>query len=301
METTARLQTLTTFRIGGTPMRYFEPAGVGELREALAACADTATPWQVMGGGSNLLVEDGPLPFAVVRIHAPGFAALDRTGPATVGAGAGVPIARLLSFCRREELGGLEYLAGLPGTVGGAVAGNAGAWNRCVTDRVRDVTIMDPDGSLRKATAGDLGAGYRRTELDGGVVVAVEFGLEPRNGDLIRLRMQRHMDRRLGRHPLKEFSAGCIFRNPPGRSAGELIDRCGLKGYRIGGAQISERHANFILNCGGAAAADVLALIRLVREAVRREHGVVLELEVRHWTARDGVGPVHPRNQTEAA
>jgi UDP-N-acetylmuramate dehydrogenase len=289
MATATTLQTLTTFRIGGTPRRYFEPRNVRELREAMAACVQSGTPWQVMGGGSNLLVEDGPLPFAVIRIHAPGFGSLEPASPTSVRAGAGVPVARLLRTCSRRGLAGLEFLAGLPGTVGGAVAGNAGAWGQSITERVSAVSLLDPDGSVRSATAADLGAGYRHADLGGGVITSVWFALEPSDPKAIRLRMQQHMEQRLGRHPLREFSAGCIFRNPPGLSAGLLIDQCGLKGYRIGGAQVSDLHANFILNRGGAAAADVLALIQQVREAVRREHGVELELEVRHWAARSRV------------
>jgi UDP-N-acetylmuramate dehydrogenase len=285
MGTATSLQEFTTFRIGGTPRRYFEPGDVGELRDAVAACKEAGMRWRVMGGGSNLLIEDGPLPFAVIRIHAPGFGSLELSGPATVHAGAGVPIARLLSFCGRNGLGGLEFLAGLPGTVGGAVAGNAGAWGSCVTERLSHAVLLNPDGSERRVAGAELDPQYRCTSIGESVVVGARFALEPRSRQLISSQIREHVERRLGRHPLREFSAGCIFRNPPGHSAGRLIDECGLKGYRIGGAQISELHANFILNRGGAAAADVLALISLVREVVRREHGIELELEVRHWAA----------------
>jgi UDP-N-acetylmuramate dehydrogenase len=278
-----RLSELTTLGLGGTPWRYHRPTGVPQLQAALADCRRLGLSWRVLGGGSNVLVEDGQLPYAVIHISAPGFARLERAPGCVVRAGAGVRTPRLLAFCRRHGLGGLEFLAGLPGTVGGAVAGNAGAWGQDVSGRLRRVWLVEPDGTHRQLPRQAIEFSYRGARLEGAVVGEAEFALKPKDPRLITLQMARCRRARAERHPIGEASAGCVFKNPPGCPAGALLDRCGLKGRRVGGAQVSDRHANFILNRGGASAGDVLALVQVMREAVRREFGVELEMEVRHW------------------
>ncbi|KPK65140.1 MAG: hypothetical protein AMK73_03790 [Planctomycetes bacterium SM23_32] len=281
-----QLGELTTLRIGGTPVRYLHPRSVAELRSALAECRRDRLAWRVLGGGSNLLVEEGLLPYAVIHVCAPGFDRIRRPAHAVIGAGAGVPTARLLHYCRDRGLGGLEFLAGIPGTVGGAVAGNAGAWERHVCNAVRRLRVLRPDGRLKTVRRAALRCSYRHLELDGSVVVEAEFQLEPRSTELIGAQMNRYARQRDERHPLGVRSAGCVFKNPPGSSAGRLLDLCGLKGTRVGNAEVSRLHANFIINRGGAAAEDVLRLIELMRRAVRRRFGIELELEVRHWPGR---------------
>jgi UDP-N-acetylmuramate dehydrogenase len=277
---------LTTFRIGGTPARYYHPRTCAELEEALAECRADGLPWRVFGGGSNLLVDEGRLPYAVIRIHAPGLDGIERTGPALVRVGAGVPTGRLLTWCRDEGLGGLEFMAGLPGTMGGAVAGNAGAWGEETCGLVTRLHVVSPRGETWVLARRGLRYSYRCAELGGAIITAVELELSPRSPQLIALRMREHALVRAERHPMRDWSAGCVFKNPPGLSAGKLLDLCGTKGWRVGDAEVSRLHANFIINRGSADADDVLRLIELMRTAVRREFGIDLELEVRHWPAR---------------
>jgi len=286
LEHTVQLRDLTTFRLGGTPVRYFRPMTEHELREALAQCAGSDLAWRVLGGGSNLVVDDGELPYAAIHMRAPGFGQLKRTGQFSVRAGAGVLTAKLLAYCKERGLSGLEFLAAIPGTIGGAVADNAGAWGHGISERLLRLTVMTPEGKRRECASSDLAFSYRHVELDGGVVTQAEFYLEPGDPELIARRMARHARDRAARHPVAEPSAGCIFKNVPGHSAGKLLDLCGLKGLRVGGAEVSSLHANFILNRGGATTADVLRLIDIMKEAVRREFGVELEMEVRRWPGR---------------
>lgn len=286
MAPNVQMRELTTLGVGGAPARYFHPRAEAELARALARCVRRGLPWRVLGGGSNLLVDDGPLPFAVIHVHAPGFDWIDQGDGGIVRAGAGTPTGRLLAHCRRRGLGGLEFLAGLPGTLGGAVAGNAGAWGREIADVLSALTLMRPDGTSRRVPRAELDCSYRGIELDGGVVTAVELALEPCSPELVAARTAGHARRRAMAHPLAERSAGCVFKNPPSQAAGRLLDLCGLKGRAAGRAQVSRRHANFIVNRGGAAAADVLRLIEQMKTAVRREFGIELELEVQHWAER---------------
>jgi UDP-N-acetylmuramate dehydrogenase len=242
-------------------------------------------PWRVLGGGSNLLVEDGTLPGALIHIHSPGFAHVESTDSG-LSVGAGAPVARMLACCRAEGLGGLEFLAGLPGTVGGAVAGNAGAWGCTVGERLQKIHVMTPEGRQRSIPAAELEMGYRQSGLDGLVITGAEFCVTPRDPELVAAQMKDYVQQRLCRHPLGKASAGCIFKNPPGSSAGKLLDRAGMKGARVGDAAVSTTHANFIVNLGGATARDVLTLVQRMRKAVRDRFGIELELEVRHWPAR---------------
>jgi len=284
-----QLRRFTTMRTGGTPARYYRPGDTEQLRAALDECRRLDLPRRVLGGGSNLLVDDGPLPHAVIHIHAPGFGALKRTGKCTVRAGAGVPVAQLLRYCRRAGLGGMEFLSCLPGTVGGAVAGNAGAWGEDIFDPLVRLWATSGEGDELELDPAELAHSYRRCDLDGAVVTAAEFELEPRHPELIGRRMAKFAHRRTRRHPPGLPSAGCIFKNPPGAPAGKLLDLCRMKGQRIGGAVVSERHANFIVNADDAAARDVLELVERMRQAVRRRFGIELELEVQHWGALDRV------------
>ncbi|MHC5033736.1 MAG: UDP-N-acetylmuramate dehydrogenase [Planctomycetota bacterium] len=286
MDQTIQLRHLTTFGIGGTPMRYYRPHAVPELRAALADCRRLKLPWRVLGGGSNLLVAEGQLPFCVIHIQSPGFDVIERAGPTVVQVGAGVPTAKLLTRCREWGLGGLEFLAGLPGTVGGAIAGNAGAWGCEVCQRVTQLWLVSPQGTERLLSGAELEHSYREAHLDGAILTQARFELERRDPGLVGRLMAERLAARAARHPLGEPSAGCVFRNPPGNRAGRLLDLCGMKGRGIGGAQVSRIHANFIVNTGGAVARDVLSLVQIMRESVLRDFGIELELEVRHWPAQ---------------
>ena len=285
MDRTPALRALTTFRMGGTPVRYYHPHTHEELRAALGECRRCALAWRPLGGGSNLLVDEGALPFAVIHVRRPGFGRFERVGPRTVRVGAGMPTAALLARCHRAGLGGLEFLAGLPGTIGGAACGNAGAWGRQIADVLTRLQLVRPDADAEWVSRAALQCEYRHTNVGDAVVTAVELAVEPCAPELVARRMAECKDARTARHPAGRPSAGCIFRNPPGHSAGKLLDLCGLKGRRAGKAEVSEQHANFILNRGGATAADVLTLVTTMREAVRSRFNLELEMEVEHWPA----------------
>ncbi len=286
MEKPIQLRHLTTFRLGGTPLRYLRPATEQQLLEALAECRRNDLHWRVLGGGSNLVVDEGHLPYGVIHIQTPGFDWMARTGRLGLRVGAGTPTAKLLAYCKRQGLGGLEFLAGLPGTVGGAIAANAGAWGKETCDAIARLWIVGPDGKKTELLRPDLEFSYRHMALHSAVITEAEFALVPRSPELIGPHMIRYAQARAERFPVGPPSAGCIFKNPPEQPAGKLLDLCGFKGYKCGGAEVSERHANFILNRRGATSADVVRLIDIMRKAVRRRFGIELELEVRRWPAK---------------
>ena len=279
------LSRLTTFRIGGPPALYVRPAGYPELGPALERCRGWGLVPRILGGGSKLLVDDGELPFAVIHICSPGFDWIERTGPRTVRAGAGVRLARLLSYCREIGLGGLEFLAGIPGTVGGALAGNAGAWGSSIGERLVRLWSLDQAGRVLETPAQGVAFGYRTCSLGGAIVTEAELELEPRRPADIAGLMARNVEQKARRQPTDLPNAGCVFKNPPGGSAGKMLEVCGLKGLRVGGAEVSALHANFVCNVAGARTSDVLQLVEIMRESVRKRFEVELELELRLWQA----------------
>lgn len=280
------LKRLTTFRIGGRPACYARPRSYAELAAALSICRQRGLRVRILGGGSNLLVDENDLSFAVIHVRAPAFDWIARVGPAKVRVGAGVPLRRLLAYCRRQGLSGLEFLAGVPGTVGGALAGNAGAWGESIAGRSARAWVLDDECGRTEVAAAEVEFGYRRCSLGRRIICEVEFELDHCEPALLGRRMEGFVARRSAIHPMRSASAGCIFKNPPGASAGKLLDLCGMKGVRVGGAEVSRLHANFICNVGGATAQDVLTLIGIMREAAKRAYSVELELEVKRWPSK---------------
>lgn len=274
----------TTFRAGGRAEALYEAHEAEELRKALQFLKRESIPYLVCGGGSNLLVRDGGLEGAAIRLTGAlaDLARDDGQAPNVLLAGGGLSLARLLAFCRREGLGGLEFLAGIPGTVGGAVAMNAGAFGKETSEAVEAASILSPSGETALKTREELAFSYRRLEMQAGsVILQTRFSLEREAPETVSKRIAQNLERRKARQPLGRPSAGSVFKNPPGEFAGRLIERAGLKGETRGGAMISQEHANFIVNRGGAAAEDILALVRLAQERVRQETGLELELEIR--------------------
>jgi len=280
-----KLCELTTLRTGGRPARYYRPGGEAELRRALAECRRTRMPWRVLGGGSNLLVGDAPLPCAAVHIHKSGFGDVAQSTPMRMTVGAGLTVAQLLTECRDAELGGLEALAGLPGTVGGALRGNAGTQDVHLSDRLVRLWGLRADGRRAELPRCDIAFSYRHSDLHDLIITGAEFALEPRPHAEISAAMRRVLRQRNAAHPVGLSTAGCIFRNPPGHSAGRLLDECGMKGRRVGAAVVSTDHANFIVNEGGASGDDIGRLVHLMRDAVQSRFGIALELEVQCWPA----------------
>jgi UDP-N-acetylmuramate dehydrogenase len=275
----APLATRTTIRVGGPADLLVRPADPDALSALLRAARELGVPVHVLGGGANTLVADDGVRGVVVRV--PPFLAPEAERGETLLLCAGQPTSRL--WVRGHALGlvGMEFIAGIPGTLGGALAMNAGTRIGEMEDLVRRVEVATADGAGFVA-AGELGFAYRTCRLPpGAVATRVEFAL--RRGDVAASErtMQEDRERRRRTQPLDRPSFGSTFRNPPGEFAGHLIEAVGLKGHRVGGAMWSDVHANFVVNMGGARASDVLALVRLARSRVKERFGVVLETEVR--------------------
>ncbi len=268
----------TSFGIGGPARVVAWPVDEADLLACLDLAMAEGMPVVVLGAGSNTLFRDGGFPGMVIRPDA--FRALERDGERIV-AGAGVRISRLLAFAMRQALAGLEILAGIPGTVGGAVWGNAGAWGGAVADRVLAVRIVRAAEGVAEIPRAAIPFHYRASGLPAGAVITrATFGLAAGEAGAIRRRISASLVQRNQKQPVEHRSAGSVFKNPPGDYAGRLVEATGLKGTRVGNAQISEKHGNFIVNLGGARAADVLALVDLAKRRVRESVGVELELEL---------------------
>ena len=273
----------TSFRVGGKADALCFVKDASTLRSVLAFARETGAPYLVVGKGSNLLVGDQGVR-GLVLILGGQLAAMERTGKEgdLVSAGAGLALSNLLNECRRLGLGGLEFLAGIPGTVGGAVAMNAGAWGKETADLLAEVEMVSAAGAPIRLKRESLHFSYRKLCMpEGSVIVKALFQCTGANPQEVEARIGRYRGLRKGSQPLGYASAGSVFKNPPGDFAGRLIERAGLKGFRVGGAMISKKHANFIVNTGGAKACDVLALMELARKKVREETGVDLQTEIK--------------------
>ena len=271
----------TTFRVGGPARRMVRPASAAACAALLDAAWTAGWPLLMLGNGSNLLAADEGLDALVV--HPGRLDGLERTGERTVRAQAGVSLARLASFAQREGLEGLAFAHGIPGSLGGGVYMNAGAYGGEMKQVLSFVTAWLPGAGIRQLSLEELDLGYRHSVFSGtrGAVLEAELLLEPGSPEAIQVRMADFDRRRREKQPLEYPSAGSVFKRPEGHFAGGLIEQCGLKGFRIGGAQVSEKHAGFIVNTGGAACADVLALIAHIRKTVYDQTGVNLEPEVK--------------------
>jgi UDP-N-acetylmuramate dehydrogenase len=275
----------------GGPADVCAPRTLDELRLALEWCAETATPWRALGRGSNLLVSDDGVPGVV--IHTRALNALRFGEDGEVVAGAGLRTSVLLGRTRERGLGGLECVVGYPATVGGVARMNAGGKWGCAAERIEKVRVVGAGGVVRELTAAQCRFGYRTSALDAYVVAEVVFRLPTVDVVDYRRRIEEIHAEKAAVQPLSAHSAGCVFKNPGKTvSAGRLVDECGMKGLRVGGAAVSNVHGNFIVNEGGATALDVLELIDRVRGAVERRAGVLLELEVEVW----GETPVPARS-----
>ncbi len=285
----------TTLRVGGPAEALVRPRDVAQLRELVSGAAQRGLPLLVLGRGSNLLVTDGGIEGMVIELSALHTITLREApepgGTRSVTALAGARLAALCRFALSRGLAGLEFAVGIPGSVGGAVAVNAGTADGSMGDVLTSVTVMTPGGDLHRLSADRLSFGYRRFALppelaeDGSgrraVIVSGAFRLRPSDPARIRSRARRLARTRLRKQPLARPSAGSFFKNPPGREpAGRLIEAAGLKGRRVGDAAVSRRHANFIVNLGRATSSDVLALADQVQREVQARFGVRLEPEV---------------------
>lgn len=275
------LARLTTFKIGGPAEVLVTPDTVDGLAAGMRLLAEAGAPVTILGNGSNLLISDDGVAGTVVRVGS-ALGGIDMAAPDRLRIGAGTLWSKVLRFVMSEGWTGLEFGAGIPGTIGGAVATNAGTRGGETFDRLLSVEGVTAAGEIATLTPGEIPHRYRRGDLPAGfVVTAVTFAAEREDPARVEETVRGYQAERRRDQPEREPSAGCIFQNPPGESAGRLIDLAGLKGMEEGGAIVSTVHGNFIINQGGATAADVLRLIDRIRERVRGEANVELELEVR--------------------
>ena len=282
-----RMARHTTYRIGGPAALFIECATVADLATTTSVLAEEAVDWRVLGKGSNVLVSDEGYDGAVIVLgrdfkrHA-----LDEECLRT---GAGVILAAIVRDAFSEGRTGLEFAVGIPGTVGGALAMNAGSRDEWIGAIVESVTLFVPGTGLVGVRGPEVSWGYRTSGLQSrGIIVEAVLRATPGDLDQIRRTMEASLRRRKRNQPLGVPSAGSVFVNPDGDSAGRLIEAAGLKGTRIGGAEVSDVHANFIVNAGGASSADVLELVRLVRDTVKEAYGIELSPEVRFLGSFNG-------------
>ncbi len=268
----------TSFRIGGPADAYIEPADEPALRTLLAQAYRAKVPVFVMGG-TNLLVRDGGIRGVVVRLTK--FDRINEHEGGLLYAEGGVGMPRLLKYALQRKLAGLEFAAGIPGTVAGSVVMNAGTRLGEMKDAVERVRLVTANGEITELSADEVGFGYRSTRLPKGIVVGAWFRLRPDPHARIQETVKESLRRRKATQPLAMPNAGCVFKNPGGEPAGRFIEAAGLKGAQGGDAQVSTLHANFIVNRGRATARDVLSLIRKVGRTVEQRAGVTLQLEVK--------------------
>ncbi len=274
----------TSLGIGGPAEVMAFPNSVEELSALYASACSENIPVFCLGAGTNLLVLDGGIPGLVINIRGLSWIELERGDQETsqVHSGAGVMLPRLVSYCTKAALSGLEFAAGIPGTVGGAVAMNAGAAGREVKDVITSVTLVQKDGVVARVPASDIEMSYRHASLPEGALVAeASFALIPWPAEEIKALVKKNLARRRASQPTRVRSAGSTFKNPPGYSAWRLIDMAGLRGKKIGGAQVSAWHTNFLVNTGGATAKDYSRLVELVMDTVRKRLKIELEPEIK--------------------
>lgn len=270
----------TSWHVGGPADIYFTPHSISELAMFLRKLPqDVPVHW--LGLGSNCLIRDGGIRGAVISLHL-GMARLERLSSTRLHADAGVPCAQVARQCSRWQIGPAEFLAGIPGTVGGALAMNAGAWGGETWPHVVEVDVIHRSGEVRTRPSSEYRYGYRHIECPAidEWFLAARFEFAPDETDS-QERIVALLKQRRATQPIGTWNCGSTFTNPPGNHAARLIETAGLKGYRIGGAVVSEKHANFIINEGTATAADIETLIDHVRRTVEIEHGVRLTTEVR--------------------
>lgn len=281
---------MTTYRVGGRAEACCFPGELKELNRLVSFLRIEGIPYITVGKGSNLLVSDEGIDGAVIKLK-DRLSSIEKieNEDAAILAGGGATVADLLSHCRRNGLAGLEFMAGIPGTVGGAVFMNAGAFGSEIGSFVQEVNAIGYDGKAAELGHREIKFSYRSSGIQqGSVIYGIKLKLKKGNKDTISQTIARNLKKRKESQPLNYPSAGSVFKNPQGDYAGRLIEKVGLKGTRIGGAMISLRHANFIVNTGGAKAVDILALMALARKKVKEETGIDLDPEIKILGMKEG-------------
>jgi UDP-N-acetylmuramate dehydrogenase len=282
IKTDCHLCNYTWFGLGGIADYVITPHTVDELRSVILRCNENELPYKIIGFGSNLLVRDEGFRGAVIKLEGDAFTSVEYKGE-TVVAMAGASLSKLVLDCVRKGLGGLEALTGIPGSVGGAVKMNAGGTFGDIGASVQSVTLMDKDGNLFDKPKPELVFDYRCVNITARIVMGATLALTESDPEQMLRTTKEIWIYKKNTQPLNTRNAGCIFKNPRGLSAGALIDRAGLKGMRIGGAAVSEKHANFIVAEDGCTSRDVMELIDGIRARVKQEFDIELELELEIW------------------
>ncbi len=276
------LAPLTWFGVGGPAQFYVTPRDVAQLQAIVARLRENEIPIHVLGSGANLLVHDAGVEGAVICLNSPEFKKAEIDGT-TVRAQAGKDVQKLVLECAHAGLSGLECLAGIPGSVGGEIKMNAGGAFGDIGSAVHCVTVMDTNGQVYVRERDDLVFGYRKSNISARFILSATFELSQDDPTRVANKVKEIWMFKKNSQPLADHSAGCIFKNPRGLSAGALIDQAGLKGSIVGGAEVSSKHANFITAKKGSKAADILTLIEQVRTRVQDKFDVTLETEVVIW------------------
>lgn len=272
----------TTFKIGGNADMFVSVSNTEQLKAVVTSCKDNDIPLFILGRGSNLLISDEGMCGVVLTLDGEFKDISSKEN--TIICGAGANLTKLCVFALSESLSGLEFAYGIPGSVGGAAYMNAGAYGGEMKDVVASVTHMTPNGDIVTLDASELQFSYRHSVYKNtdDIILFVTMNLQPADNAEIKAKMDDYINRRKSKQPLEYPSAGSVFKRPQGNFAGTLIEQCGLKGKTIGGAQVSQKHAGFIINVGDATCEDVLNLVKFVQDTVRTQTGYFLECEIIH-------------------
>lgn len=272
----------TWFRVGGQAEYFAEPTSVDELGALVRRCSENGVPMRVLGGGSNLLIRDAGVPGLVIHLTAAAFGSI-KVEKRRLSAGGGAKLGHVVSTAVRDGLAGIEQLVGTPGTVGGALRTNAGTHAGDIGQYTTSATVMTRKGEILTRRREDLRFGYRASSLDELVILEATFEAEPGDPAVLTKHMQQLWILKKSNQPLTDQATGCVFKSPGGISAENLIEEAGLKGTRVGDAEVSQRNANFIVVSGNSKSSDVIELIEVVRRAVADRAGVELETALEIW------------------
>ena len=276
----------TSFKIGGPAKFFIEPRDINDLKRLLEKVKRYKIPLRLIGAGSNLLISDRGIEGAVIKLSSPDFCQVIFREQ-IIEAGSGVRLSKLVKLSQKAGYAGLEFLSGIPGSLGGALVMNAGVSeknkNICLGNLVESVKVMDYNGKVKSLGKDKLKFNYRKSNLAKYIILSAHLKLKKESKEKISQKMKCYLDRRCLTQELSYFSAGCIFKNPLPHAAGKLIESCGLKGRSFRGAQISCRHANFIINKGKARAVDVLKLMDDIQREVMRKFRIELKPEIKIW------------------
>ncbi len=281
IERNVTLSSYTSYKTGGKALYFAKCYNSQDTAAALKFAVDNNMPYEIIGGGSNLLIHDDGYKGLIIST-----AELNRyiinKGSNIIKCGAGISLAELVYYTCQKGLAGMESMAGIPGSLGGAVRMNAGAYDQEIKDTCLSVTLMDTKGNMKTVSNKDIGFSYRKSKaVDNHIVLSAEFSYTKKTPEELLAKRKEILAKRREKQPLHKPSCGSVFKRPEGNYAGTLIEKCGLKGYRIGGAVVSEKHGNFILNENNATSADIYNLIQHVIQEVYNQTGITLEPEVR--------------------